>query len=476
VEERAKIDDDLAEYHQYITGKSRFDNGGGFEVVDPQWDHLFPFQADVLRWSLKRGRAAAFLDTGLGKTRLQTTFANEVVKHHGDDARFLIVAPLAVAQQTIADAATYGIDVRYVRNQNDVQDGISITNYEMLHAFDAPSFVGVALDESSILKNFDGKTRNALIEAFARTRYKLACTATPSPNDFTELGNHAEFLGVMSRVEMLSMYFIHDGSGTTAEWRLKGHARARFWQWVCGWGAMVRKPSDLGYPDDGYDLPPLLIQQHTIASTVEQARAQGKLFVEPAKGLNEQRSAKRATISDRVAMAAKLANSIDGQVLVWCELNDESSACTKAIKGAVEVKGSDTPEEKASRLSAFARGETRALITKTSIAGMGLNFQQSSNQIFVGATNSFEDFYQAARRQWRFGQTRPVVVDVIASELDGNVLDNLKRKQDEAERMGNEMAEFTRDIVRANVRGLVRDVAEYNPTQPMQLPTWMVTT
>jgi hypothetical protein len=470
-------DPDLDDYRDLVAGKSRFDAGGGVDPRECEWPHLFEFQKDVLRWALRRGRAAAFLDTGLGKTRLQVTFLDEVLRHlghhHGIDRHALILAPLAVAEQTIAEAASFGVDVRMVRKAADVRPGVSISNYEMLHALDPRQFVGVALDESSILKNFDGKTRTALIEAFERTPYKLACTATPSPNDFTELGNHAEFLGVMTRAEMLAMYFTHDG-GSTQDWRIKGHARRRFWQWVCSWAALVRRPSDLGYPDDGYVLPPLEIVQHTIPATPEQARAQGKLFVEPAKGLAEQRAAKRATLAARVAKAAEIvATEPDEQFLVWCELNDESAGASRAIANAVEVTGSQAPEVKAERLLGFARGNAHHLVTKVDIAGMGLNFQRSARQVFVGPSNSFEGWYQAVRRQWRFGQKRPVVVHVIASELDGNILDNLRRKQAEAEKMGAEMAEFTREFVRAQVRGTSRDVTAYDPQQAMQVPQWL---
>lgn len=466
-------DPDLAEYHELVAAKTRFDMGGGFDPGEREWPHLFPFQRDVLRWALRRGRAAAFLDTGLGKTRLQVTFADEVLRHRGGRDRLLILAPLAVAEQTIAEAASFGVEVRMVRKAADVRPGISISNYEMLHALDPRQFVGVALDESSILKNFDGKTRTALIEAFERTPYKLACTATPSPNDFTELGNHAEFLGVMARAEMLAMYFTHDG-GSTQDWRLKGHARRRFWQWVCSWAALVRCPSDLGYSDDGYILPPIEIVQHTIPATSEQARAQGKLFVEPAKGLAEQRAAKRATLAARVAKAAEIVAAEPGeQSLVWCELNDESTGAAKAIPDAVEVTGSQAPEVKAERLLGFARGDVKHLVTKVDIAGMGLNFQRSARQVFVGPSNSFEGWYQAVRRQWRFGQKRSVIVHVIASELDGNILDNLRRKQAEAEKMGAEMAEFTRDMVRAQVRGTSRDVTAYDPQQAMKVPQWL---
>lgn len=468
---QSKHDADLVAYHELIAAKSRYDYAAGFEC-NAQWPHLFEFQRDLTRWALRLGRAALFVDTGLGKTRMQCTYANEVLRHVGNDARFLILAPLAVAEQTVAEAAICGIDVRHVRDQDEVRPGISIANYEMLHALDTSKFAGVALDESSILKNFTGATRTALIESFARTPYRLACTATPSPNDFTELGNHAEFLGVMTRAEMLAMYFVHDG-GSTSEWRLKGHARDKFWQWVCSWAAMVRRPSDLGYSDDGYILPPLEIREHIIPATLDQAKAQGMLIVQAAKGLAEQRKAKRATLEDRVALAAKLVSESDEQFLIWCHLNDESESATKLINGAVEVTGSDSPEDKATSLHKFARGEISRLVTKPSIAGMGLNFQRCHRQIFVGPSNSFEEWYQSVRRSYRFGQTHPVIVDVISSELEGGVLDNLKRKQAEAEKMSSEMSSFTREFVQANVKSTSRNVTNYNPTKPMMISQWL---
>jgi superfamily II DNA or RNA helicase len=468
---KPKHDVELDAYHELIAAKSRYDYAAGFEC-DAQWLHMFPFQRDLTRWALRKGRAALFVDTGLGKTRMQCTFANEALRHIGNDSQGLILAPLAVAQQTIAEAASCGIDVRYVRDQSAVRPGISIANYEMLHALDTSKFAVVALDESSILKNFTGATRTALIESFARTPYRLACTATPSPNDFTELGNHAQFLGVMSREEMLAMYFVHDG-GDTSEWRLKGHARDKFWQWVCSWAAMVRRPSDLGYSDDGYILPPLEIHEHIIPATAEQAKAQGMLIVQVAKGLNEQRKAKRATLDDRVALAAKLASESDEQFLIWCQLNDESEAVTELICGAVEVTGSQSPEEKAAHLHSFARGGIVKMVTKSSIAGMGLNFQGCHRQIFVGPSNSFEEWYQSVRRSYRFGQTHTVRIDVISSELEGAVLANLKRKQVEAEKMSTEMSAFTREYVQANVKSTARDTTGYNPTVPMTLPSWL---
>ncbi|TXH49797.1 MAG: helicase [Desulfurellales bacterium] len=474
VTKQSKHDADLAAYRELIAAKSRYDYAAGFDC-NAQWPHLFQFQSDIVRWGLRRGRAAFFEDTGLGKTRQQVTIGNEVLAHVGNESSFLIAAPLVVARQTIEEAKTFGVDVRYVRNQDEVRPGISITNYERLDAFDMSRFAGIALDESSILKNGDGKTRNRLIESCQCVPYRAAFTATPAPNDLDELGNHAEWLGVMTLAEMRAMFFTHGGeNGETQKWVLKGHARQAFWHWVCQWAVMVRRPSDLGYSDDGYVLPPLDMRNHIIAATAEQAKAQGKLFAEPAKGLTEQRKAKRATLDERIAMAANLANETNEQFIVWCELNPEASAATKLINGAVEVKGNDSPEEKADRLMAFARGDIRVLVTKPKIAAMGMNFQRSHRQIWVGATDSWEKFYQGIRRQQRFGQQNTVRVDVISSELDGIVLGNLQRKQADADKMADEISAVTMQYVRANVKSVSRNVSIYNPTKPMMIPSWLV--
>lgn len=435
--------------------------------------YLFPFQQDLVTWALRRGRAAIFADTGLGKTRMQLAWAASIVRASG--GRVLIFAPLAVAEQTVDEGASVGIGVTYARSMADAGDhAIIITNYEMREHFDASAFVGVVLDESSILKDETSSTRNAMIEAFEATPYKLACTATPSPNDFTELGNHAEFLGIMRRVEMLAMFFTHDG-GSTQDWHLKGHARESFWRWVCSWAAMVKRPSDLGYDDAGYDLPPLTLHHHVVPASAAQAAAQGLLFAVQARTLSEQRAARKASMGDRVRIAAEVISAEPSESwIVWCELNAESEALADVL-GAVEVRGSMSPEEKRKALIGFARGDIRVLVTKPSIAGFGMNWQHCARSAFVGVSHSFEQWYQAQRRNWRFGQRREVHSHIITAELEGAVLDNLKRKEADAAKLAEEMRRYTAAIVRENVRGAERETTIYNPSLELTVPAWVRT-
>jgi hypothetical protein len=461
----------MSTYQNFLASKTLVTGAAGFDPPALS-DALAPFQADLDRWALRRGRAAIFADTGLGKTRMQVEWANQVHQHTGRD--MLILAPLAVARQTQRAAAEeMGVQVRYCRSEAERQPGISITNYDMLHAFDTDSFVGVVLDESSVLKNFNGKTKCELIERFKSTPYRLCCSATPAPNDHTELGTHAEFLGIMMRQEMLAQFFVHDG-GSTQDWRLKGHAEDAFWRWVCSWGAMVKRPSDLGYSDDGYILPPLEMLEHVIPSTQEHARAQGLLFAEPAATLTEQRGARRATLGDRVAKCVDLVAAEPAEPwLIWCELNDEADKLERDIPGAVQVSGADKPDAKEAKLIGFANGTVRVLITKPKIAGFGLNWQHAARMAFVGVTHSFEQTYQAIRREWRFGQKRPVHVHLVTSELEGHVLANLRRKEADAERMARELSAHTAAYVRSEVRGAVRDATEYRPTVKARFPEWL---
>jgi hypothetical protein len=316
------------------------------------------------------------------------------------------------------------------------------------------------------------KTRNAIITAFRNTPFRLACTATPAPNDFVELGNHTEFLGVMNRVEMLATYFVHDG-GETQTWRLKGHAEQDFWRWVCSWAVMIRKPSDLGYEDGAFDLPPLHLHQHIIPASPSDAQRVGRLFIEQARTLTEQRAAKRASLSSRVAECAALIASSREPWLVWCELNAESAALCEALPGAVEITGADSPAAKERRMLEFANGPTRVLVSKASICGFGLNFQRCSNVAFVGVSHSFEAFYQAVRRCWRFGQTNDVHCHVFASELEGAVVASLERKQRDATRMAEAMVANMRDVQRSEVRGAVRETIEYERRTAMTVPAWI---
>ncbi len=454
------------DYGEFIATKLTRAPSTGLDVIPDIDARMFPFQSDLVRWALRRGRAALFADTGMGKTRMQIEWA----RHVGD---VLILAPLAVARQTANEGAAMGVEVTVCRSGDDVRPGINVTNYDRLHLFDPSVFRGVVLDESSIIKHHDAKTLGMLMAAFSNTPFKLCATATPSPNDYTELGTHAEFLGVCTRAEMLSEFFVHDG-GDTATWRLKGHARAAFWSWVASWAALLRLPSDLGYPDTGYVLPPMVVHQTTIAADVETTKAAGLLFAAEASTLAERRDARRASIGARVAAVAAEVNADIQPWIVWCDLNAESEALTAAIPGAVEIRGSHTTEEKEAKLAAFAEGATRVLVSKPSICGFGLNWQHCARVAFVGVTDSFEAYYQAVRRCYRFGQARPVHVHVYASELEGRVVANLQRKEKDAQSMASELSTWTRASVLAEVRGLTRTTNAYNPTERMRVPSWLV--
>jgi superfamily II DNA or RNA helicase len=341
-----------------------------------------------------------------------------------------------VAQQTVEEGEKIGVKITHAREESDVRSGITITNYDRLHKFDCSKFAGVVLDESSIIKHHTAKTLQILLSAFKRTQYKLCATATPAPNDWTELGNHAEFLGVRSRTEMLAEYFIHDAADT-GEWRLKGHARHLFWRWVSTWGAMVRSPADLGHDASLYELPPLHVEQHTIELD---HNPQHGLFAMEAQTLMERRDARRQSLSERVEACAAMCNLSDQPWVVWCDLNAEGDALTKSIRGAVQISGADDAETKERHLHDFAHGKIRVLVSKPSICGFGLNWQHCNHMAFVGVTDSFEAYYQAVRRCWRFGQTNHVNVHIFASNLEGAIIANLKRKEADAKTMADAMA------------------------------------
>ena len=457
-------------YQDWIGNKSRTANAAGFDVEPSTLNPaLFHYQRDLVTWALSRGRAALFADTGLGKTLMQVSWAHEVASRFG---RVLILAPLAVANQTVAEAERFGVDCTYARQ--DDGHAITVTNYEMLDRFDPRDFAGVVLDESSILKSFNGKTRNAIITAFGATPYRLACTATPAPNDHTELGNHAEFLGVLSRVEMLAEYFIHDAA-KTQDWRLKGHARQLFWQWVCSWAAVIRRPSDMGYSDEGFELPPLREESMHFASGVGRAHAQGLLLPVGSSGLNDQRAARKATMPQRVQLIAEHIEAEPGRpALVWCEMNAESDALVEAIPDAVQVRGSDAPEVKAAALLDFAAGRLRVLVTKPSIAGFGMNWQHCDRVYFVGPSHSYEQTYQAIRRCWRFGQPNPVMVRTCTSDEDAVIVANARRKAADAERMGARLVAQVNESSYQTGAGARRQWDNYEPSQPMELPQWLM--
>lgn len=461
------------DYEAFLKSKVIVAPESGFDVAPEEMNgKLFEWQRDIVRWSLKKGKAALFEDCGLGKTIQQLEFADKVSKH--ENKPVLVVAPLAVAEQTRREGERFGYNVTVCRTQKDVQSGINITNYEMLEHFDASAFGGVVLDESSILKNYSGTIRTQIIEMFRSTPYKLSCTATPAPNDYMELGNQSEFLGVMSRSEMLSTFFVHDG-GETSKWRLKGHAEQDFWKWMATWAVVLTSPADLDYPADGYDLPPKITEEHTVKSEQETAIGENvSMFTVTAKTLTERRDARRDSLEARCKKAAELvAENPDEQWLIWCDLNDESGTLARLIDGAVEVRGSDSPEYKARMLNGFTVGEVRYLVSKPSIAGFGLNWQNCHNMIFVGLSDSYEMMYQAVRRCWRFGQTQTVCVHIVTSEAEGAVKENIEWKERQAERMTAEMVQHTKDILEQEIRGTVKVSIPYNPQVKMILPDWI---
>jgi superfamily II DNA or RNA helicase len=425
-------------YTEFLASKTRRARSHGAEILRLDVSGmLFEFQKDIVMKALERGQCAVFADTGLGKGLIALEWCRIVNSITGRPV--LLLAPLAVSYQFIKEASKLGVDVKVVADDSQVVNGINIANYQKLHKFNTKQFAGIALDESSILKSFDSKTRCALIEAFADTPWRLALTATPAPNDYVELGNHAQFLGVMTQTEMLSAYFINDLTHT-GDWRLKGHAQKDFWKWVSSWAITLRRPSDIGdYDDRAYTLPPLTFKHHVLPASTEEIHASGVLIPEFAKTLSDQRDVRRSTIERRVEKCAEIANACEGSVICWVDLNDEGDALTKAIPGAVQVSGSDSDFEKENNLSLFSEEKIRVLVSKAKIAGFGLNWQHCHNVVFCGITHSFEAYYQSVRRCWRFGQKYPVNVHIVTSEFEGEIILNLKRKQNDAEAMAQEM-------------------------------------
>ena len=432
---------------------------------------LFDFQDAIVRWALRRGRAAIFADTGLGKSRMQLAWADTVHRETGHDV--LILAPLAVAAQTVQEGREIGVAVNQCRDGSEVERGITITNYDRLHRFDCSRFGAVVLDESSIIKHHTSKTLQILLDSFAQTPFKLCATATPAPNDWTELGTHAQFLGICTQTEMLAEYFVHDG-GDTQTWRLKGHARQQFWQWVASWASLVRKPEDLGFDGSRYNLPALHVSQHVTPSTGHDQAATGMLFALEANTLSERRGARRDSLEGRVSACAAMVNADAEPWIVWCDLNAEGDALRAAIPGAVEIRGSDDPDAKEQRLIDFAAGRIRVLVTKPSIAGFGLNWQHCARMAFVGVTDSWEAYYQAVRRCWRFGQKREVNVHIFASDLEGAVVNNLRRKERDAQAMADSLSAETRDAVMKEVTGVTRQSNPYSPARTADIPAWLV--
>jgi hypothetical protein len=454
----------MQNYSEFLKRKERADTLTGLSVVPSLNPMLFDHQADMVRWALRRGRAALFADCGLGKTPMQLEWA------HQQPHECIIVAPLAVAHQFVREAAKFGVDAAYAKDQSQVTKRITVTNYERLENFHIEQFGAVSLDESSVLKNKSGAYSTWMIDAFKNTPFRLCSSATPAPNDVMELGTQAEFLGVMTCSEMLAMYFTHDG-GDTSKWRVKGHAQAAFWSWMASWAVMIRKPSDLGYSDDGFILPPLRMHEHQVA--VNQPTS-GFLFALEAHTLQERQQARRESVGDRVSACAAIVNASNKPFLVWCNLNDESAQLAAAIPGAIEVTGSDTDEHKEAAIVGFLEGKYRVMVSKPKIASLGLNLQHCADMAFVGLSDSYEQLYQSIRRCWRFGQNNQVNVHIITAETEGAVVSNIKRKEREAEETYNSMIEHMKDLNAAALHGgTVRNQTRYAPTVPMFIPDFM---
>lgn len=450
---------DADNYHNFLKTKRLYVADSGINVKPEQFNPmLFGFQRDLTRWALRKGRAAIFADTGLGKTFMQVEFARLTGQ------RALIVAPLSVARQAVREAAKLDVTVHYTRSGDDLSDGINITNYEMLKGFDPGSFGCVVLDESSILKSLDGKTRQLLTEMFGETPYRLCCTATPAPNDIVEIGNHAEFLGIMTAVEMQSQFFTHDDSG----WRLKKHGRDGFYRWLASWGMSIRKPSDLGYDDTGYDLPPLNVQPVYVEVDYS---PDDQLFFTGIKGVSDRIAVRRETTNDRVHKAAQLVNASDEQWIVWCGLNSEADEVTKLIPGAVNVQGSDSIDYKISNIEAFQDGRIRVLVTKAKIAGMGMNFQNCHNMAFVGLSDSWEQYYQCIRRCYRFGQQYPVNAMVVLADIEDAIYANIMRKEEQARTMSQALIEHVQQFEKAEIDGAFINGWQYS-TDDQQGQNW----
>lgn len=442
----------MGSYSAFLERKTQLDGADGF---DPVWmpEFLFDFQSGLVEWAIRQGRSALFADCGLGKTPMQLVWAQNVHRQTGRPV--IVVAPLAVSFQVEAEAAKFGIEAEVSRD-GSVAGPITVTNYDRLHLFDPADFSGAVCDESSAIKSFDGQRRALVTDFMRKMRYRLLCTATAAPNDYIELGTSSEALGYLGYMDMLGRFFVNDQRSAKAvrqwsgsQWRFKGHAEDNFWRWVSSWGRAMRRPSDLGFPDDGFVLPALEHREHVVRANVPR---DGALFDTPASDLREEREELRRTVNERCeTAAAQLGGDTPG--VAWCHLNAESALLAKLIDGAVEVKGSDDPDAKEDALRAFSRGEVRVLVTKPSIGAWGLNWQHCNRMTFF-PSHSYEQYYQAVRRCWRFGQTRPVTVDVVTTEGGAKALENLQRKADQADRMFAALVRHMRDalsIRRSNI-------------------------
>jgi hypothetical protein len=426
-------------YSEFINRKSQC---GGMTGFDPVWmpDMLFDFQKDFVSWSIRKGKSAIFQDCGLGKTFEQIVWAENVARHTG--GRVLILTPLAVSFQTVAEGVKIGVEVVHRREGIAKSDRIVVTNYERLHHFNSEDFEGVVCDESSILKNFDGATRNAVTSFMRKTPYRLLCTATAAPNDYIELGTSSEAIGDMGCTDMTSRFFKKSEKTNSKKderrpglYIFRGHAEESFWKWVCSWARACRKPSDLGYPDAGFALPELIKRTYCVKSN---KLREGYLLDVPAVGLAEQRADLRRSIAERCEMSASLINSHARPAVAWCNLNDEGDFITELIPDAVQVSGGDKDERKEEVFADFAKGNIRVIVTKSTIAGFGLNWQHCAHMTFF-PSHSYEQYYQTVRRMWRFGQKNPVTVDLITTEGQADVMANLERKSMAASRMFDQL-------------------------------------
>lgn len=449
-------------YAAFLASKTLTVQPSGIDVApDAIHPSRFPFQADTIRWQLRKGRAACFAATGLGKAGM----ALEACRLTGE--RSLIVTPLGVVSQFVAEAARLDQAVTVLRDASDVRDGVNVVNYDRLHLIDPSAFGCVALDESSVLKDADAKTRTRVIEMFSDTPYRFAYSATPAPNDVAELANHAEFLGVMSRVEMLATWFVHDDTG----WRLKGHAREPFYRWLASWAISLKRPSNLGYSDDGYILPPLQMHSEIVQTDYV---PEGQLFSLGLKGITDRANVRKATVADRVARAVEIVNrEPDEPWIVWCGLNAEQDAVAAALGGrCISVHGSMTPEAKVDGEARWRSGAAPVLASKVAIFGQGMNWQHCARMVFVGLSDSFEAYHQAIRRCWRFGQARPVHVYIVLTDVEQPIYANVLRKEREFEEMTDALVRHVAEYERAEL-GQARQRVVSDHTQPMALPSWL---
>ena len=452
-------------YEEFLQSKAFSTEACGFDVdrntITPM---AFDYQKDIITWACKKGKCAILTGCGTGKTLMLLEWARAV--HEQTDKPVMVVSPLSVVLQTVREGEKFDIcAVNVCRRAEDVKNGVNITNYEMIERFDEAIFSGVVLDESSILKSFTGKYKALLTDMFCKTPYRLLCTATIAPNDYTEIGTSCEFLGIMSRTEMLATYFIHD-SGDTSKWRLKKAGVSKFWEWFATWAIYFNSPKDLGYDGDGYDLPPLNIHKIVTKSDIRE----GEMLVMLASTLEERREARKDSAEDRTEMAN---GDMDTQWLLWCDYNDESAMLKRKATSCIEVKGSDEPEFKAQASMDFADGRIHALVSKPSIFGFGSNFQSCHSMVFCGLSDSYERFYQAVRRCWRFGQKKPVDVYIILSEREMNVLDNITSKQQRMDEMQHQMTALMKEVTLSEIKHTTRITTDYKPMEEMEVPGWI---